>query len=119
MSARPIPGSLEDPSSGREFRYLFDDGSIPFKALFRKLMGAASPLKAKHGGAITENCKLQLPDGSCFQALSYRGDVESWRDDIERAARRLGLAIGVIQGDRLVISEGRSFALADCTATFY
>lgn len=116
-TARRIPGTLD--VAGREFRYVQDDGVDQFPELFRKLTARTDRPHPKSGGAISENCKLSAPDGSLFHALSYKGDVEGWRGDIEEAARVLGLQVGRIVADTLVLSDGRVIPLAECRVEFY
>jgi hypothetical protein len=114
---RPIPGTV--PVGGREFLYVLDDGTDDFSALFEKLTAGSTGHRATTGGAITENCRLFLPDGRLFHALSYKGDLEGWRKDIEEAVDTLGLQVAAISIDRLVLSDGHSVALSDCRTEFY
>ena len=117
MTERKIPGTFVDVD--REYRYVSDDGENDFSKLFKKLTMHQNPRKATDGGAITENCKIKLPDGSIFHGLSYRGDIEGWREDIEQQARMLSLLTAKIQDDKVEVSDGRSFSLSDCTVEFY
>ncbi|EDS4738672.1 hypothetical protein B0C58_004729 [Salmonella enterica subsp. enterica serovar Oranienburg] len=116
---REIPGAT--PVKWREYRYVLDDGRDSFigNGLFNKLTGQIAPLIPTSGGAITENCKLLLPSGECLQALSYKGDIEGWRKQIEKGAKELGLFTGKIMGDEIILSDNRRYKLSACKVEFY
>lgn len=114
---RSVPGAVDVP--GREFRYIADDGVGDFPRLFQRITTHQSGRPAKSGGAISENCKLWLPDGSLFHALSYKGDVDGWRQVIEDGARALNLRLARIVSDMIVVSDGQAASLADCRIEFY
>ena len=112
---KTIPGTAEHlPGSRQQYRYVADDGTRDFAAQFKKLSASAAPRHAKTGGMSTQGCQLSLPDGSLFHPIGYHGDVDGWGIDIETAAKRLGLLVAHIEGDRIVISDGRSFPLSEC-----
>lgn len=115
-TGRPAPGTVNVP--GREFLYVSDDGG-DFPSLFERLTTFANPPAAKSGGAITENCRLRLLDGRTFHAISFRGDLDGWRLDIERSAKALGLQIGKIVDSHFIPSDGQPIPLADCTVYLY
>lgn len=117
--ARPmtmtIPGTAEHmPKGDSHYRYVSDDGSRDFARQFDRLSANAAPRHAKHGGMGTQGCRLWLPDGSLFHPIGYRGDYDGWRADIETAAQRLGLFVARIEGDRIIVDDGRSFSLSEC-----
>jgi len=114
---RKIPGTIK--VEWREFRYISENGKDNFFKLFDKLTTIVNPSNAKSGGATTENCKIRLPDGSFFHGLSYKGDIEGWRKDIEQGAQMLNLVIAKIEDDKIEVSDGRLFSLKDCTVEFY
>ncbi|MFP3834774.1 hypothetical protein [Chryseobacterium sp. SIMBA_028] len=123
---RKIPGMT--PFEWKEFRYVSDDGTGEFlskqdlledKGLFERLTEQIDPPIPKAGGALTENCRLCLPSGELLHALSYRGDIKGWRKQIEQGARQLGLLTGKIIEDEIMLSDGRSYPLAQCTAELY
>jgi len=64
-------------------------------------------------------CYLTLPDDSIFHAVGYHGDLAGWKQDIETGATEQNIALARIDGNKLVVSDGRVFALSDCKATFY
>ena len=74
---------------------------------------------AQSGGVISENCKLWLPTGELFHGLSYKGDIEGWREQIKQGAEQLGLLIGKIYKNKIELLDGRSYALSDCKIEFY
>lgn len=116
---REIPGIT--PVQWREYRYVSDDGTYKFskKGLFHKLTNQIDPPIAKDGGAITENCKLWLPSGELFHALSYKGDIDGWRSQIELGANQLNLIVGKIIKEKIILSDGRQFNLSECKVEFY
>ncbi|WP_300686369.1 hypothetical protein [Chryseobacterium sp.] len=123
---REIPGMT--PFEWKEFRYVSDDGSNEFlskkdllkeKGLFERLTEQINPPVPIDGGALTENCRLWLPSGELLHALSYRGDIEGWRMQIEQGARQLGLLTGKIVEDEIILSDGRRYPLAHCTSELY
>lgn len=119
VDEREIPGSI--PVGWREYRYISDDGHDNFlgDGLFNKLTSQIEPPVPTSGGAITENCKLWLPSGELLHALSYKGDVDGWRKQIELGAKKLGLFTGKIIGDSIFLSDERCYQLLDCRVEFY
>lgn len=111
-----LPGTV--PVAGKEFRYFSDDGRHTVRKQFDRLTLAVDPPNAKFGGATSQRCKLLAPDNSVFHGLSYHGDLEGWRRDVEEGARILGLLLGRIEDGHLVLSDGRSFSLGECRAIF-
>jgi hypothetical protein len=63
---------------------------------------------------IEECFRIITPDNQLLHALSYKGDLEGWKKDIELGAKNLNLLTAEIQGDKIVLSDGRSFKLSDC-----
>ncbi|MFH6986330.1 hypothetical protein ACHRVW_01155 [Flavobacterium collinsii] len=118
MGLEEIPGI--NPVQWREFRYIADDGTHKFlENGFRKLTNQVNPPIAKIGGVITENCKLWLPSGELFHALSYKGDIEGWRSQIEQGAKQLNLLTGKIVNQEIVLSDSRQYSLSLCRFEFY
>jgi hypothetical protein len=111
-----IPGTVE--SESKEFIYFSDDKKNSVRKQFNSLTQFTNPPYAKNGGVTSQGCSLTLPDGSIFHAIAYHGDIGGWRKDIEEAAQALHILLAKIEGDHIVISPSRSFALADCKATF-
>jgi hypothetical protein len=113
---KTIPGTVV--REGREVVYFSDDGKTDFNSQFERLTKNVNPRHATRGGKTSQGCRLWLPDGTLFHPVSYHGDVEGWRKDIEAGARQLNLLLARVEGNRLVVSDGRSFALADCKVKF-
>jgi hypothetical protein len=114
--SKVIPGTVA--LKGQEFVYISDDGKGDFHALFKNLTKTVNPRMAKRGGKTSQGCRLWLPDGTLFHPIGYHGDVEGWRIDIESGARQHNLQTARINGDRIVVSDGRSFPLSECTVKF-
>jgi hypothetical protein len=108
-----IPGTV--PVEGVETAY-FCDGSAKGER-FHDLMLRSKPLHAQRGSVYERGCHLTLPDGSIFHAAQYHGDIEGWRKDIEEGAAEQEITLARIDGDKLVISDGRVFDLSECTAS--
>ncbi|CNI82179.1 Uncharacterised protein [Yersinia rohdei] len=105
-------------TEGMDVIYFSDDGKNTPKKQFNDLIDSVEPRNAKSGGRNAEGCNITLPDGQLFYAMGYHGDIEGWRKDIEAGAKRLGLFLAHIEGDRFIVSDGRSFALSECTIEF-
>ncbi|MDY7560885.1 hypothetical protein QN382_23370 [Pseudomonas sp. 10B1] len=114
--ARTVPGL--NPVEGVEFVYYQDDKKLKPKKLFKSLLDGVNPRSAKKGGRVSDSCNVVFPDGSLFHAMSYHGDLEGWRKDIEVGAKSLGLLLARIEGDQFIISDGRSIPLSDCKIEF-
>ncbi|MCL6408016.1 hypothetical protein EXT70_20485 [Dickeya dadantii] len=116
---RDIPGL--NPVSWREYRYISDDGENKFvgNGLFERVTGKIEPLIPKSGGAMAENCKLWLPSGELFHALSYKGDIDGWRRQIEQGAIQMGLLTAEIAGGEVVLSDGRNYEVSACKFEMY
>jgi len=109
-----IPGTV--PVEGVEHAY-FCDGSAK-GARFHDLTSHSKPLHAQRGAVIGDGCHLTLPDGSIFHAVQYHGDIAGWWKDMEEGATEQKITLARIEADKLVISDGRVFALSECTAEF-
>jgi hypothetical protein len=113
---RQIPGLV--PATHREVRYVEDRNEEPFEVLFRRLVRHVNPPVMKDGGTLIEGCVLTLPTGRRFQALSYRGDIEGWRQQILQGAVALDVRVGQLVEGELVLDDGTSYTLADCQVEF-
>lgn len=113
---RGIPGvALVD---GQQVVYFSDDGKNKFRKQFDSITCFSEPPNAVRGGVNDRGCKITLPSGTFFHAISYHGDLGGWRKDIEAGAVGLGLLLAQIKDDQLVISDGRSIPLSDCKIEF-
>ncbi|MFY0480932.1 hypothetical protein [Achromobacter marplatensis] len=113
---RSIPGV--EPIDGTEFLYYEDDGKNTAKKQFRLLLDSAAPIIATSGGVVADSCRIGLPAGTLFHALSYHGDVAGWKAAVEAGASSRGLLLARIEGDKFVISDGCSFPLSECKIEF-
>lgn len=113
---RIVPGI--QPIEGREFCYIADEGQEDFVKIFRKIVRYISPPIPQNGGAMIEGCKITLPNGKVFQAISYKGDIEGWRMQIEKGARALNVNLAKIDGESIVLDNIHSFLLMDCRIDF-
>ncbi len=114
---RAIPGSIL--VEGREYWYIEDDGMGDFNSLFLKVVLAIDPPHHTRGGALTGGCELTLPDGRKFHALSYKGDLEGWREQIAQGAKKLGLDFARAIGGKLILSTGDEVPMSACEPRFY
>lgn len=115
-TARIIPGT--QPTDGREFCYVSDGGKEEFAAFFKKLIRFVAPPIPKDGGALIEGCKITLPNGEILQAISYKGDIEGWRCQVEQGAKALGAKVAKIDGESIVLDDEQSIRLAACQIEF-
>ncbi|GGF31549.1 hypothetical protein GCM10011611_42120 [Aliidongia dinghuensis] len=113
---RVIPGTVD--VKGIEYVYFSDNGKGSFRKQFLTLGQNMSRPVQEHGGIISQACRITIPDGTLFHGLSYRGDMEDWRLQMRESTEALGLLLARIEGDRLVISDGRSVPLAECKVDF-
>jgi hypothetical protein len=142
-SERKVPGTID--ISHRKFIYFSDNKKKhKFRTQFRALTHFVNPPNGTHGGIGEAGCKITTPDGALFYAISYHGDLEGNKKDIEGGAEGLGLLLACIEGDnfiyndkndhscylpktdkkffdnnKLIISDGRSFLLSECDIELY
>ena len=117
---RPIPGTFD--SNKNHYIYIEDDGSgKDFKKQFRLITQTVQIRHPTSGTLFEQGCKIELPkpDSTIFHAISYSGDFAGWRMDIEEDANNRNLKLSWIEGDKFVISDGRSYVLSDCKVEFY
>jgi hypothetical protein len=111
---RKIPGTI--PSDTRKYIYIaHNKDGMDDKDQFNLLSDAMDFSHSSYGGMLEEQFSIITPDGSLFHGISYKGDLEGWRKDIELGAKNLNLPTAVIQDNNIIISDGRSFKLSDCT----
>jgi hypothetical protein len=114
--ARVIPGTAD--ASTRETIYFSDDGKNKFRKQFKNITCFTEPPYATGGGVNEAGCDITPPSGPLFHAAIYHGDLAGWRKDIEEGAKGLGLLLACIEGDKFIISDGRSFPLSECKIEF-
>jgi hypothetical protein len=109
----PLPGT--QPGKADKVRYVSFDRSKQPADVYATVVRRISPPLIKQGAAILNNFILTTPDGTAFYPLTYHGDPE-WQRQIELGAADLGLLTAKIgDGTNFVISDGRTFPIADCT----
>ena len=115
---RRVPGTYF--VEGREYRYVSNKRQVKIGKLFHELFNVP-PIIPQNGGAILEGCKITLPNGDIFEAVSYKGDIKKWRQQLEQGAKALNeeLARIDIDTDSIVLNDMRSFRLTDCIIDFY
>ena len=115
---RRVPGTYL--VEGREFCYVSNKSQVKFGELFHKLFNVP-PIIPQNGGALIEGCKITLPNGDIFEAVSYKGDIEGWRQQLEQGAKALNEEVARIDidTDSIVLDDMRSFRLEDCNIDFY
>ncbi|MBU2714240.1 hypothetical protein [Zooshikella harenae] len=116
---RKIPGTVV--KTEREFRYISCDSNSTWKslsALFKKVVREIDPPIATSGGVINEGCKISVPSGGCYFAVSYKGDIEGWRQQIEQGAKSLGLSVAKILQDKILLHDGSEYLLSECNIEF-
>lgn len=114
---RIVPGTRL--VEGREFCYVSNRNQEKFDMLFKKIIRYISPPIPKHGGFIIEECSISLPNGVIFEAISYRGDLEGWRLQIEQGAKAFHEKVAWIDKDSIVLDDMQSFYLTDCRIDFH
>lgn len=115
-NSRNVPGiTIVD---GQQVVYFSDDGKNKLRKQFNNITCFSVPPNAVRGGVNDRGCKVTPPSGPLFHAISYHGDLDGWRKDIEVGAKGLGLLLARIEGDQFIISDGRSIPLSDCKIEF-
>ena len=114
--SRTVPGTML--VAGQQVVYFSDDGKNTFRKQFDDITFFTEPPNALSGGVNERGCRITPPSGPLFHAISYHGDLDGWRKDIEAGARGLGLLLARIQGDQFIVTDDRSIPLSDCKIEF-
>lgn len=113
---RAIPGT--QPGEADNVRYVsFRSKDLPAK-IFRSVTRKIDPPIMTGGGVLLEGCIITLPDTTSMYPLVFHGDLAGWQRQIEEGAHALGLVSAKIQNDKIALSDGREFNLADCSVEF-
>ena len=115
--------SLPGMAPGGEDRvlcYMQSSDLKSFRSLFPKItkFGASIALP-RSGGMGEQNTILTTPDGRHFFGVSYKGDVERWGAKLRACCAELGMLWAEIRGTHLILSNGESISLSDCTTQTY
>ncbi len=113
---RTIPGLI--PLEGVVVVYFSFSRKDNAGKQFKKITNYTNPPFAQHGGVSESGCHIQSPDGGAFHAISYHGDLDGWKQDIEAGARAFNSVLARIESGCLVVSDGRSFDLDKCKIEF-
>jgi len=71
----------------------------------------------KSGGAISENTIITLPNGKRLFGLSYKGDIQGWRAELEQCCQALNILWGEVTGGQEDGGDLYSSAGAPVTVT--
>lgn len=116
QNERAIPGT--QPGEADKVLYVsFHSKDLPAK-IFRNVTRKINPPLMTGGGVVLEGCIITLPDTTSMYPLMFHGDLAGWQRQIEEGAHALGLVSAKIQNDKIAISDGREFNLADCRVEF-
>lgn len=121
--AGAVPGT--QPDERREYIYV---QAKPRETAIRHLRAASKyyrlayeagaqgvPMSGAIGGT---SWRLEAPTKDAFYALWVSGDKPAWWEMVRSYARSSNRAIGrIVNGDRFVLDDGRSFPLSACTYT--
>ncbi len=124
LKNNPVQNEIHVPGTvvveGREYCYVSNSKQVKFDKLFDKLFNCGCLIVPKDGGCVIEGCKIILPDGEMYEAISYRGDIEGWRQLIEYGAKALNEKIARINMDTesIVLEDMQSYHLSDCNIDF-
>lgn len=114
LNEQQLPGLT--PSPDEEVVFFSGNVTDDLGDQMKRLIDRIEPLHAKSGRVMATKHTLTLPDGQLFHAIKYRGDLEGWRHQITEGAKILGVVVGRIERDtKFVLSDGREFALGECT----
>jgi len=115
-TTRQVPGLVPRPQ--REFWYFEIQGEQSIENQFGQLVWFIDPPLLKNGGAILEGCELTTPTGRRFRGLSYKGDLEGWRQQVVQGGAGLNVTLGQIVNGALALNDGSSFVIEDCQVKF-
>ena len=105
-----IPGSLD--VEGREFLYVQTTHGEGFRKIIDDALALSLdiPLPAD-GGVIDENVHVLVDDCISLLGLSYRGDLDGWRERLIACCKATRRLWGSMSGHTLVLSDGTTRAL--------
>ncbi len=115
--ARSIPGTVE--IKGREVLYieiLSDDTFATF--LDEEELYCADMPQPRSGGAIEEKVQVVLPDNRRFLGLSYKGDLDGWKNRFISCCQKTGRLWAIPKEHFLCVSDGLEVMWSECHITF-
>lgn len=108
MTNLVIPGSQAVP--GREYIYVEILEGEDFGDVFRNVTDCRdSAIRIpSSGGAINHLFRAKLKDETTFAAMSYKGDLNGWRNKFLESCRLQGRRMGVAAHRKILFSSGES-----------
>jgi hypothetical protein len=110
-----IPGL--EINGNREFRYFSMNENEKIKgrnSMFNKITTLYEE-PFPEGGALAENFIIVIPNGEKYYGLSYHGDIDGWRKQIEKNAESQNKKIGrIIDTDTFLLNDNTKCNLKDC-----
>jgi hypothetical protein len=70
------------------------------------------------GGVLEEKVQVALPDETPLLAISFKGDLQGWRNKIVCYCKEEGRKWAVLRNQAFVISDGSEVPIADCEVWF-
>lgn len=114
---RTIPGMIE--VEGREFLYVQTLTGEGFSDVIDEALADSAVLPLpESGGAVEEKCRIILDDCTTLLALSYKGDLNGWRNKIVAYCNSTNRLWGVASRRKVELSDGRVLALDECKVEF-
>lgn len=115
---RSIPGTIEVP--GREFIYIEAAENETFSTLLDEAMEARPNVPMPDsGGVIEERVRVSLSDSVSLLGMSYKGDVEGWRNMLTTYCASRGKMWGIAKKGILFVSDGSEVPLSHANVTFH
>ena len=109
---RYLPGTR--PREEAIVRYVSFDKSQDPRDLYHAVVTQNRPLIVTRGGVLLDHHFIvTIPDATSFYPLVTNRD-EMWPRQIELGAAELGLLTARIAGPEFIVSDGRSYPLAEC-----
>jgi len=110
-----LPGARSS-DAGKVIYVFLPNNADPFQE-FERVTSVVDPPIVKRGAVFFDAWLVKTPDGEIFYPLYFHGDLEGWRQEIERGATELGLKMAKLEGNKFMVSGGPTFLLTDCTVT--
>lgn len=112
-----IPGTLK--VEGREFFYIEILSAEDFNQIIDAVLtGSPDVPLPKVGGVIEEKVRIILDGGTSLLGVSYKGDLEGWKQKLLSFCRTKNRRFGIISQQKLTLSDGTEFAIDQCHIVF-
>lgn len=114
---RTIPGTIE--VDGREFFYLEAEEGIDFHQMINAVLSSNHDIPMpKDGGVIEEKTRILLDDGISLLAISYKGDLAGWRQNLIAFCEIQNCKWGIASKNKLILSDQIEINLRECNVIF-